>query len=246
MALKKWLTTLKNYLIVLSLLGCLPIHATSKCLGFYHQKVHPFPALISKIHQFRSNLLETTDVTQLAVNGIAYKVIGKLGGDRERVKVYLCKAPNGKLVQIKRTQDNNTWPNSIFYEMAVTRYYLEHGLNVPAVIDYSVEYTDVLGSKYMTSTIVKEYFEGPTGSEIFFADDSFTSAELNHMNQRITKYRQRVAAIHRGFKNWLKVNKIDLHKTEFSRLDFLIEGGDIDAHNILYNAILDDGVIFDP
>lgn len=246
MVLKRWLTSLKAYLIVLSLLGCWPIHATSECMGFYSKNSHPFPSLKNKIHRFRTDRLETADVSQVVVNGVGYNVLGKLGGDRQRVQVYLCKAPNGKLVQIKRTHDYNTWPNSIFYELAVTRFYLEKGLNVPRVIDHSIEYTDVLGSKYMTAIIVKEYFEGPTGADLFDAEASFTTAELDHMTKRVAFFRNRAQEVHRGFKDWLHANKIDLYKTEFTRLDTLIEKGDIDGRNILYNAGIDDGVLFDP
>jgi hypothetical protein len=216
------------------------------CQSFYSQNIYRFPGLKNRIHEFRMKKLEKPEINHLEVNGINYRVIGKLGGDRERVKVYLCAAPNGKRVQIKRTHDNTSWPNSIYYEMAVTRYYQEKGIIVPNIIDYKVEKTHKDNSIYITATLVKDYFEGLTGGDLFFGADSFSVAEIDHMNQRLETYRLNVAAAHKGFELWLKINGIDLYEHEFSRMDVLLKKGDLQLRNILYNADTDSGIVFDP
>lgn len=239
-------------LIVLFNFGLSSAYASGiECRSFYDPtflkiSTHPYPEVKRKIHDYRTSKIETADISQITVNGITYRVLGILGGDRSRVKVYLCEAPNGKRVQIKRTYDNTTWPNSIYYEMAVTRYYQEMGIIVPKVIDHSVEHTRKDNSTYMTAIIVKDYFEGLTGIELFFGSDAFTEVELDHMNRRLETYRQRVSLAHRGFKDWLKKNNIDLSTVEFSRMDVLLEKGDLEIRNILYNADVDSGIVFDP
>ena len=90
--------------------------------------------LQGKIQAYRKSKIAKPDIKSLRLEGASYQILGILG--RGSSVVYLGRASNGNLVQIKKIVSDTLWANSLFYEMTVTRFYLENGILVPKILDF--------------------------------------------------------------------------------------------------------------
>ncbi len=199
-----------------------------------------------KMRRFRSARIGKTRLKFISVNNINYEVIGVLGESAS--KVYLGSNPlSQEKVSIKvfDNEDYDHWHNSIYYEIAVSRFYTENGLIVPRIIDHQIiNKKDSLPVGYL----VKEYREGITGDDLgwprlmreqdLWKLEELKEAEVNKVNK-----------IHPKFQSWLKKKKINLFEHPFQSLNRLIKYGDFDGHsygNWLFDLELQQWILFDP
>ncbi len=197
-----------------------------------------------KIQAYRKARIAKPDLKSIRLGAASYQILGILG--KGTSVVYLARSSNGNLVQIKKIVSDTLWANSLFYEMTVTRFYLENGILVPKILDFEFkdQYED---GQYVGAVafLVKEYFEGITGDELA-AIQNFSAQERAFLQNKFQASITKLMSTHKGFAGWLKENQINLHENSFPELDRLIQQGDIKAANLMYASLLDDVVTFDP
>ncbi len=184
----------------------------------------------------------------MAVGGVNYKIIGRLG--KGNSIVYLAKGPDGNLVSIKiitPTRNDSNWANSAFYEIAVTEFYREQGESVPRIIGY--ELTESSANRLKKAVLVKEYIEGITFEELaymfHFRRSKVWSIYLEQKKQIIPEAR-RISEVHKKFSLWLSEKGIDLSTHDFGLLHRFYISPDSAQRNFIYSAKHGKWIFFDP
>lgn len=256
----RWLKSILRQKSVHSLFWALPLIVISPSLSQARircEQVLSLPPVIarnSKLDQAvlskRSRSVKKTKIRQIPVKGVTYEVLGLLGEGSSAV--YLARSPEGARVTIKHLRQTEgrkpDWINSIYYEVAVTRYYLSRGLMVPRIVAFEVKKD---GDRPLEGFLVKEYREGLTWDEFSEARGlSFLfGSKYQTMQEALDREIQSLQEIHEGFRAWLSDQNIDLHEHRFKNLDWLIDHGDhsgFGTQNWLFDIETYRWVLFDP
>lgn len=219
---------------------------TKECLQFFIKPTSVQNPLASKISKYRKSRIYKDETKSIVVNSKKYLVKGVLGEGTSTV--YLAAAPNGQMVTIKLIEDYNSWINSLYYEIAVTEFYLQMGVKVPRVYDYEIKFSE--DKDIQIATLVKEYREGVTREELEELTAVYPKQwkEGQRLLNELNSERKKLGKIHTKFAKWLKVNNINLEAHPFKQLHKLIKEGDMGEHtdNFLYDTKLNQWILFDP
>lgn len=229
--------------------------AQFKCIDYFNDIQRPGVIernrdLDEAIAKKRTRSIKRVRLQEIKVNGVAYEVVGLLGVGSS--KVYLARSSDSQLVVIKHLKKNGEvsadWVYSIYYEAAVTRYYLSKGLLVPRVIDFEII---EFNNKIKEGFLVKEYRVGLTHEEFleFNGLDFLRGESYNKMDEAYDNSESKISKVHSGFKKWLKENKINLSKYSFSGLEALIKYGDFSGgghQNWIFDLETYQWVLIDP
>lgn len=209
-----------------------------------------FDQYILKIQSRKKDLSHQTTI----VNGTSYALLKRLG--KGTGTAYLAAAPDGVRVVIKHLQENAKTKgtkrvNSIFYEMAVTEYYLAHGVRIPKILKYEITQSNGILNGYL----VKEYVDGLTLDHFeenrpammqLLGEVHFKALE-NDIRDQVSK----IGKLHEGFEAWLDRNNINLFQWDFDHLKQLIKYGDAvnpfnRGNNWIFDRIHYRWVLIDP
>ncbi len=205
-------------------------------------------ALSAQIHEFRESRISKKRKGEIfGVNGVSYLIEGQLG--RGTSTVLLAYDPQMKPVTIKivkPNEDDANWPNTIFYEMAATQFYLDAGETVPKILSY--ETFENSKGKITKALLVKEYREGITYDDLGWLSEFRVRTWGKHypLGKELLPELRRLLKIHEGFPAWLKTNNINLWEHPFDQLSRRMESYDAAHRNFLYDSTLNKWILFDP
>lgn len=228
-------------------LGLASAEAALQCAQAHSQRPKARSKLAKHIRQYRQSSIQETDIEVIDVNGVHYQVKGILGEGTSTV--YLAATPEGRLVSIKLIEDDSRshWVNSIYYEIAATKFYQEMGESVPKIIDHQVAYSAQLEG--VIGLLVREYREGITREEL----EALVSEGISEWKagkqllKKLVAEQARLRKLHEGFRAWLTAKNIKLKP--FPKLKSLIDEGDLSltwSDNFLFDPELGRWIIFDP
>lgn len=236
----------RNVLLLLLLMLNIAKADSKECLQFFIKLSSVQSPLASKISKYRKSRVYKDETKSIVINSKKYFVKGVLGEGTSTV--YLAAAPNGQMVTIKLIEDYGSWINSLYYEIAVTEFYLQMGVKVPHVYDYEIKFNE--DKDIQIAALVKEYREGVTREELeeLIAINPRQWADGQRLLNELNRERKKLGKIHAKFSKWLKENNINLEAHPFKQLQKLIKEGDMDEYtdNFLYDTKLNQWILFDP
>jgi hypothetical protein len=220
--------------------------AINQCSNLFLEKPQTLNEFATKVRNFRKTRIYKDGITKAVVNGIKYKIKGVLGEGTSTV--YLATAPDGQMVTIKMIDDYSSWINSLYYEIAITRFYLQMGERVPSIHEYEIKFDSEKDTH--VALLVKEYREGITREELeeLLATKPRKWHEGEALLRELEQERKKMLRVHKKFAAWLNANKINLQQYPFKQLESLIKKGDMadNTDNFLYDIELNKWIIFDP
>lgn len=212
------------------------------------QAIPPSRQLKDLVHAFRQSKISRKKKGQvITVNDTHYVIEGSLG--KGTSTAYLAFDPKGTPVVVKtilpHVEDRN-WPNTVFYEIAATNFFLESGIKVPRILDYTT-FENAKGD-LTQSILIKEYVEGVTYEEIYWLSLFRTKnwGKYYPLNEQLQPEKQRLSRVFEGFSSWLDKNQIDLWKHPFKSLSYRIQDYDSANRNFIYNPEKQTWILFDP
>lgn len=241
------------FLIVDILFGGGQILAQS-CKSFFIEKtekkqtVKPNQELKDLIHKFRQSKISRSKKGQIiTVNDTHYVIEGTLG--KGTSVVYLAHDSKGVPVSIKIIRSivyDRNWPNTAFYEIAATKFFIESGERVPRILNFATYYNEK--GQITKSIIVKEYIEGVTYEDLHWLTSYRAKNWIKHYSliKNLQPELRRLLEVFKGFSSWLTKNQIDLTKHPFKQLDHRLQSYDSAQRNFIYSPETQSWILFDP